>query len=167
VKGYHADCLVLFDSSCTSNNASVVTVTTTTTKTASVTGTATTTGTTEPLVVPTGVVKLDCPGTTGDMPISLGSNTWVFTPSCGVDYNGGDFAAVIAYSFHDCMQACAAHNYFSGKKECTALTFKANQTEEIPKDYGNCWLKMGKPNGIQTTGDEVNQTIGALLKSSP
>ncbi|KAI3332493.1 hypothetical protein HD806DRAFT_480764 [Xylariaceae sp. AK1471] len=150
-------------SSCISDRAPV-TVTTTITAAAAATGAAT--STTEPLVVPTGVVKLDCPGLTDDIAISLGADSWVFTPSCGTDYSGSDFGAVIAYSFNDCLQACAAHNHFSGKDECTALTFKANQTLEIPKDYGNCWLKTGTPKGNKVTDKTANLACGALLKGS-
>ncbi|KAI0444083.1 hypothetical protein F4803DRAFT_278786 [Xylaria telfairii] len=150
---------------CSSNNASEVpVVTTTVTAAAAATGSAT--STTEPLVVPTGVVKLDCPGLTTDKTIFLGSDSWVFTTACGIDYNGSDFAAVIAYSFDDCLQACAAHNHFSKEDECTFITFKANQTRYIPSDYGNCWLKKGNPAAGQVIDDSVNYTAGAKLKGS-
>ncbi|KAI0186048.1 hypothetical protein EV127DRAFT_484559 [Xylaria flabelliformis] len=153
-------------SACSSNSTGGLTVVTTTvTAAAAATGTATsTTSTTEPLVVPTGVVKLDCPGMTDDIAISLGSNSWVFTPACGIDYSNSDFAAVIVYSFHDCLQACAAHNHFSGQDECSAITFQANQTRFVPANYGNCWLKKGNPAGNKASNESL--TAGAKLKGS-
>jgi len=145
-------------------NSAAATVTVTKTVTASSTASPTYS---EPLSVPTGVVKSDCPGIQDEWAIGLGADSWVFTPSCGIDYNGGDFGAVIVYSFHDCLQACAAHNHFSGKDECNAVSFKANQTSAVPHDYGNCWLKSGDhntfsvPDGPDGTSD---MSIGALLK---
>ncbi|RYC62240.1 hypothetical protein CHU98_g3958 [Xylaria longipes] len=146
------------------NTGEVAVVTTTVTAAAAATGLATSTS--GPLVVPTGVVKLDCPGLTADIAISLGADSWGFTPACGIDYSGSDFGAVIAYSFQDCLQACAAHNHFSGNDECMAITFKANQTSSVPKDYGNCWLKDGNPAGDQVQDDSVDLTAGAKLKGS-
>ncbi|KAI1822401.1 hypothetical protein F4861DRAFT_389588 [Xylaria intraflava] len=126
---------------------------------------ATATSTGGPLVVPTGVVKLDCPNITDDINIVLGTDVWVFTPVCGVDYTGSDFGGLVAYSLHDCLEACASHNHFSGKNECTAITFQANQTFYIPTNYGNCWLKSGNPAGNKVTGNG-NMTVGAKLKTS-
>nr|KAI0389025.1 hypothetical protein F5Y17DRAFT_469997 [Xylariaceae sp. FL0594] len=129
--------------------------------------TSTVTVTATPLSVPLTVVKSDCPGIQDEVAIGLGSDSWVFKPACGIDYNGGDFGAVIVYSFHDCLQACAAHNHFSGKDVCNAVSFKANQTAAVPTDYGNCWLKSGQlktysiPDGPTGTSD---MSIGALLK---
>ncbi|KAI1437168.1 hypothetical protein GGR50DRAFT_646355 [Xylaria sp. CBS 124048] len=132
-------------------------ITTTTTATA-------TTGGGGILVVPTGTVKLDCPQLSDDMSISFSGDTWVFTPACGIDYNGGDFGALIAYSFHDCLHACAAHNHFSGNESCTTVTFRANQTEWVPESFGNCWLKAGEPGPVKVSGLEGDQTVGARLK---
>lgn len=70
------------------------------------------------LVVPTGVVALDCVGLGVDQVMTLGSQAWRFSVSCETDYDGDDFGGVIAYSFHDCLLACAAHNYFSGSNAC-------------------------------------------------
>ncbi|KAI0426676.1 hypothetical protein F5Y09DRAFT_318222 [Xylaria sp. FL1042] len=145
-------------------NGDLTVITTTVTAPAATTTSAT--STTGPLVVPTGVVKLDCPDLTNDIAISLGADSWVFTPACGTDYTGSDFGAVIAYSFHDCLQACAAHNHFSGEDECTALTFAANQTQYIPSNYGNCWLKKGNPNRNPAAAGAENLVVGAKLKGS-
>ncbi|KAI1815818.1 hypothetical protein GGS20DRAFT_584112 [Poronia punctata] len=152
------------------SDTATVTATVTVTATAIIgpSGTSTTTPTaTEPIVVPTGVVKSECPDIEDEWSITLGRDTWIFSPVCAKDYNGGDFGAVIAYSFHDCLQACAAHNHFSGKDVCNAVSFQANQTAAIEKDFGNCWLKGGEhrilnvQNGPRGSPD---WTISALLK---
>ncbi|KAI1268832.1 hypothetical protein F5Y18DRAFT_423062 [Xylariaceae sp. FL1019] len=136
------------------------------TTTATVTIEAGTTSTTAGrLVVPTGVVALDCPSLSGTSEtIKLGSKSWVFDLTCGTDFGGGDIGAVIVYSINDCMQACAAHNYFSNDNSCQHVTFNANQTSEIPKDYGNCWLKTGEVEGQE--GDS-NLICGAAISSFP
>ncbi|KAI1505232.1 hypothetical protein F5X99DRAFT_368776 [Biscogniauxia marginata] len=148
--------------SCLSDDAaaSVSTVTLIATATATRTGTSTASG----LTVPTGVLALDCPGLDNrDQVITLGDNSWTFTPSCGTDYWGSDFGAVIVYSFHDCLQACAAHNHFSGEDQCMAVTFSANQTAKIPTNYGNCWLKSDS--GEENDGTD-NTVAGAVLRTS-
>ncbi|KAI0970172.1 hypothetical protein F4678DRAFT_149100 [Xylaria arbuscula] len=151
-------------SACISNNTSGQSiVTATVTAPAAVTGSATPT-TSGRIVATTGVVQLDCPGITQDKSITLETHTWTFAPACGVDYSGSDFGAVVVYTLHDCLQACAAHNHFSGEDECTALTFAANQTQYIPTDYGNCWLKKGNPSGVQSPSG--NLVIGAKLIQS-
>ncbi|KAF2967515.1 hypothetical protein GQX73_g6046 [Xylaria multiplex] len=83
-------------STCMSNNTTGELAVVTTTITAAAAATSTpTTSTSEPLVVPTGVVKLDCPGLADDIAISLGTTSWLFTPTCNLDYSGSDFGAVI------------------------------------------------------------------------
>jgi hypothetical protein len=115
-------------------------------------------------VVPTGILALDCPGldSKGNIGVALGTKTWTFKPRCGADYPGNDMGAVIVYSFHDCLQACAAHNYFSGKNECVAVEFNANMNFYIAEDFGNCWLKTVQ-GAEQAFGGNLN--AGALLVS--
>ncbi|ETS86672.1 hypothetical protein PFICI_00500 [Pestalotiopsis fici W106-1] len=140
-----------------SNTVSVTTVT--------ATAASTPTGTSSSVLsVPTGVVALDCPSLTNqDQVISLASQSWTFKPTCGTNYIGADITAIIVYSFRDCLQGCAAMNYFSGNATCAAVTFNANQTLEIPKDYGNCWLKTGSG---QVDVGSSNYIISATLTSS-
>ncbi|RWA06138.1 hypothetical protein EKO27_g8966 [Xylaria grammica] len=152
-------------SACLNNTTSELSIVTTTV-TAAAAATTSATSTSGPLVVPTGLVKLDCPGLSDDIAISLGTRSWVFTPACDIDYSGSDFAAVIAYSFHDCLQACAAHNHFSDADECTAITFRADQTKYIPSDYGNCWLKKGDPDAYQGVDTAEDPLASAKLKGS-
>ncbi|KAF2997774.1 hypothetical protein E8E14_001793 [Neopestalotiopsis sp. 37M] len=139
------------------NTVSVTTVT--------ATAAATATGTSSSrLTVPTGVVALDCPSLTDqDQIITLKDQSWTFTPTCGTNYIGADITAIIVYSFRDCLQGCAAMNLFSGNSSCAAVTFNANQTLEIPKDYGNCWLKTGSGT-VDTAGGDI--IISATLTSS-
>ena len=130
---------------------------------ASQTGGTTTTG--SGLVVPTGTLALDCPGldTQGQQLITLGTRTWRFTPACGTDYGGYDIGAVIVYSFHDCLQACAAHNFFYGVDQCVAVHFTANMASAIASNFGDCWLKNGT--SPPATG-QGNSVISAILASS-
>lgn len=95
--------------------------------------------------MPTGVLALDCPAldSAGNQKITLGDKTWSFKPSCGTDSGGFDIGAVIVYSFHDCLQACAAHNHFYGEDQCVDAHFSADMAPLIASDYGNCWLKNG------------------------
>ncbi|KAI5917442.1 hypothetical protein F4810DRAFT_696317 [Camillea tinctor] len=147
---------------------STVTITSISTRTLTATGTTgtgTSTSTGSGLVVPTGLLALDCPGldSEGDQVIAWDASSWTFTPTCGTDYVGADFGAVIVYSFHDCMQACAAHNHFSGTTQCAAVTFSANQTYQIARNFGNCWLKTGTGTQNTAAGDTF---VSAVLRSS-
>ncbi|KAI0159561.1 hypothetical protein GGR57DRAFT_499888 [Xylariaceae sp. FL1272] len=153
--------------SCTTNAASLSSPMSIVTTTATVTieAGATSTATAGRLVVPTGVVALDCPSLSGTSEtIKLGSKSWVFDLTCGTDFAGGDIGAVIVYSLNDCLQACAAHNFFSGDDSCQHVTFNANQTFEVPKDYGNCWLKTGDVGSQQKKTDLI---CGAAISSFP
>jgi len=116
-------------------------------------------------VVPTGTLALDCPNldSGGQQIITLGSRTWRFRPRCGTNYPGQDIGAVIVYSFHDCLQACAAHNFFTGKDECVAVHFDSIQTRAIPSNFGNCWIKR---TGTQASPGGANDNCGATLVSS-
>ncbi|KAI0003427.1 hypothetical protein F4779DRAFT_602046 [Xylariaceae sp. FL0662B] len=149
--------------SCVSASASggnTVVSTVTATIAAEATGTSTATA---GLTVPTGVLKTDCPDLDSNQVVTLGGKSWTFAATCGTDYVGADFGAAIVYSFRDCLQACAAHNHFSGADACLAIAFNANQTSEIPTHYGNCWLKNGT--GKIVSG-KSNTKIAAQLKST-
>lgn len=140
-----ADCYVFYDSEC---NASGTTVTVMATATGPTT-------TTSGLVVPTGVLALDCPDldNQGQQIVTLGSTSWRFTPTCGTDYKGNDIGGVVVYSFSDCLMACASHNYWVGQDECKAVHFNADMKSSIEKFYGDCWLKNGTETIIDDRGD--------------
>jgi len=152
-------------------NGPIATVTVTITTTpigraaTSLTSSAGSTATSSAIVAPTGVLALDCPGlnSEGEQVVTLGTRSWRFTVTCGTDHVGYDIGAVIVYSFRDCLQACAAHNHFSGEDRCVAVEFNANMTPAISQDYGDCWLKNG------TAAEETvssNLLVGAVLSSS-
>jgi hypothetical protein len=120
----------------------------------------------EPLVVPTGVVKLDCPGLTDDMALSLGADSWYLHPRA-VRITAARTSTLSSRTpSTTACNTCAAHKHFSDKDECTVLTFRVSQTLTIPKDYGNCWLKKGTPQASRPSDDNINLTCGVLLKGS-
>ena len=124
------------------------------------TGTSSTSG----LTVPTGVVALDCPSLTNEnQVITLAESSWTFTPACSTNYYGADIVSVISYSFRDCLQGCAAMNYYTGNTTCAAVVFAANQTFQIPQNYGNCWFKTGTGRVDTGLGDGV---VSAALTST-
>ena len=116
------------------------------------------------LVVPTGVLALDCPGLNnqGQQIITIGSQSWRFTPRCSTDYQGNDIGGVIVYSFHDCLQACASHNQWVGRDECKAVRFNADMAAIIARFGGDCFLK----NGTDTLLTASNMDVTAVLSSS-
>jgi hypothetical protein len=67
-------------------------------------------------------------------------------PACRTDRTGGNVGGVIAYSFADCLNACAAMADWSGA--CTALTFEPM----VFTDGNNCWLKNVTGNVTAHTG---------------
>ncbi|KAF7533538.1 hypothetical protein G7054_g7011 [Neopestalotiopsis clavispora] len=151
-------------SACDKSIAATATVTAATTVTAIVTSDATGTATSDGLVVPTGVVALDCPSLNNvDQIITLSESASTFEPTCGTNYYGADIVSVISYSFNDCLRGCASMNYFLGNTTCAAVTFVANQTYQIPENYGNCFLKTGT--GRTDTG-LGNGYVSATLTSN-
>ncbi|KAI1179038.1 hypothetical protein F4777DRAFT_535373 [Nemania sp. FL0916] len=144
-------------SACSSNGSSEATVVTTTQ-----TALPTPTPAAGPLVVTRGVVQLDCPGLPEQISIQLIPNSsapWIFTSACNIDYPGYDLAEFIAYSFHDCLQACAAYNAYKKEDDCRAITFVANQTAT---PNGNCWLK----NHNFTSGSDGDPDYVNLIASA-
>lgn len=81
--------------------------------------------------------------------------------ACGVDFQGGDIAGTIAYSFSDCLEACVSRNRFAqgGDLSCTTITFRSAMASEVEKEGANCWLKHSAQfNAITDTG-----SVGAKL----
>lgn len=81
---------------------------------------------------------------------------------CATDYGDSNLGAVIVYSFKDCLQACAAHNSFSGKEECLGVHFAADMST-IGANFGNCWLK--KAIGNKGTGSGTLDAFGKVSTS--
>lgn len=117
------------------------------------------------LVVPTGILALDCPDldNQGQQIVTLGHKSWRFKPACGTDYQNNDLGGCIVYSFSDCLQACASHNYWVGWDECVAVHFNANMPVVIQKYHGDCFLKNGTGKLIRDLG---NMDVSASLVSS-
>jgi hypothetical protein len=121
------------------------TVTQTVAPSAGATASASPTG---PITVPTNaIIDFDCATESPDQSITLGGSggpVWTFQVQCLGDYVGDkiDLAAPTVYSFHDCLQACATYNYYTGNNTgCVAVEFNANLTAIVPDHFGNCFLK--------------------------
>ena len=115
---------------------------------------------------PTGVLlELDCPNIDGtNQVIALGDDSWTFEAKCGVDFNGNiDILAIVAYSFRDCMKACASYNRNRGSNDCLAVEFSADMNAIVPNNFGTCFLKSGT--GKQNDYGK-NTNVGATLVSS-
>lgn len=115
------------------------------------------------MVVPTqGVtVELNCPDiNNSQMYAAVGGRQSIFRPSCGIDYNGNDIGGAIAYSFQDCLWACAAMNNFSKNNTCLAVTFHAALSNSVSRNQINCFLKNTTSN--RQTG-KGNLVAGAQL----
>jgi hypothetical protein len=117
--------------------------------------------------VPTqGVLDFDC----GKMSMSrqlvtLGSFSWGFDVHCMMDYVGPgvDLAGMTAYSFGDCIKACAMFNNFARNNTCLGVFFNANLTTSLPMFDGNCFLKSYLPQ----MSPERDLAAAASLASSP
>lgn len=106
------------------------------------------TTTTSPIALPTtnstGFLPLDCPSLTNTRAIiQLENQTWTFLITCGTDTPGSDLdiIAIIAYSLHDCAQACASYNRNTGQNTCKGATFNAELAATVASNYGTCFLK--------------------------
>ncbi|KAH6617710.1 hypothetical protein B0J18DRAFT_492694 [Chaetomium sp. MPI-SDFR-AT-0129] len=95
--------------------------------------------------VPTqGILDFDCGRlSTNRQLITLGTATWGFDVQCMMDYLGPgvDVAGMTAYTFGDCLRACAMFNRFARNNTCLGVFFSANLTTSLPMYGGNCFLK--------------------------
>ncbi|KAH8842886.1 hypothetical protein MCOR27_000094 [Pyricularia oryzae] len=106
-------------------------------------------------------VELNCPDiNNSQMYAAVGGRQSIFRPSCGIDYNGNDIGGAIAYSFQDCLWACAAMNNFSKNNTCLAVTFHAALSNSVSRNQINCFLKNTTSN--RQTG-KGNLVAGAQL----
>ena len=90
-------------------------------------------------------LSLDCPSLDGKNYTSTISNqNW--TLLCDFHYTGYDIISIFAYTWQDCIDACAALNHYAsgaegggvpaGNVTCQHVLFEAH----IEQDY-NCWCK--------------------------
>ena len=94
-----------------------------------------------------GFAELDCPALSDTTHrVTIGDSTSSFRANCGVNHpiNKGseDLAVIPAYSFGDCITACAAFNKLAAVKDtlCVLVHFNANLGLR-EANGGNCWLK--------------------------
>lgn len=117
--------------------------------------------------VPTqGVVEFDCGKISMSRQlVTLGTLSWGFDVNCMMDYAGPgvDLAGMTAYSFGDCIRACAMFNNFARNNTCLGVFFNANLTTSLPMNNGNCFLKSYLPQ----MSPEMDLAAAASLASSP
>lgn len=95
----------------------------------------------------TGSLELDCPNLNDTtQQVSPDNKIARFRTTCGVNYSSAqgstDITVLPAYSYRDCMLACAAFNN-RGKVpdlSCVAVQFNS-KIDNIGRVGGNCWLK--------------------------
>ena len=108
-----------------------------------------------------GVLALDCPDLTDTIQaLKLGDTTYKFRVTCGVNHAKGggaeDMIVIPAYSFNDCITACASFNELGGiDKTCVMAHFNANIMTETG---GNCWLKS-KVGDIQVNENDKTKNL--------
>ncbi|KAK4145630.1 uncharacterized protein C8A04DRAFT_26630 [Dichotomopilus funicola] len=120
-----------------------------------------------PIKVPTqGILDFDCGRlSTNRQLITLGTATWGFDVQCMMDYIGPgvDVAGMTAYTFGDCLRACAMFNRFARNNTCLGVFFSANLTTSLPMYGGNCFLKGYLP----SMSAEKDLAAAAALVEAP
>jgi hypothetical protein len=81
-----------------------------------------------------------------------------------VDGVSPDILAIIAYSLHDCAQACASYNRNSGSLGCKGASFNSDLTNSVPVNFGTCWLKNNT--GGMTNAPGMNGYAGIVLSGT-
>ena len=113
------------------------------------------------------MLELDCPALSNtEQEFDLGDKKAVFDVECGVNHSGAtgaeDLARLTAYTFDDCLIACANYNNLGvTDKTCVAAHFN---TKLMNKQGGNCWLKskIGKPQDVEE--EKKNDLVEGYLK---
>lgn len=76
---------------------------------------------------------------------------------------GVDVAGMTAYTFSDCLRACAMFNRFARNNTCLGVFFSANLTTSLPMYGGNCFLKSYLP----SMSAEKDLAAAAALVEAP
>lgn len=106
-------------------------------------------------------------------------NTWgdTYIPFCAQDFNNGfpaaeggictDLAALIAYSFDDCMDMCSGFNSKAVENgfplRCRSITFIVSMKNSTAWQRSNCWLKNGTlrdVNRAYANGNAMSAKLG-------
>ncbi|KAK3712141.1 hypothetical protein LTR37_009232 [Vermiconidia calcicola] len=64
-----------------------------------------------------------------------------FTKSCSTSLTSGDLGANMAYTFEDCIEACAAYNVLHGQYLCTRALFHSVVNYDDIGHGLSCWQK--------------------------
>ncbi|KAL8948921.1 MAG: hypothetical protein Q9222_004925 [Ikaeria aurantiellina] len=66
-----------------------------------------------------------------------------FTVHCKTDYTGGDILGIWAFTFADCIAACASFNEHISDPHCYAVSYDTSNTGDFVEKsgMGNCFLK--------------------------
>ncbi|KAG7286430.1 hypothetical protein NEMBOFW57_008740 [Staphylotrichum longicolle] len=119
------------------------------------------------ITVPTqGVLDFDCGRISMKRQlVTLGTLSWGFDVNCMMDYvsPGVNLAGMTAYTFGDCIRACAMFNNFARNNTCMGVFFNANLTTSLPMFNGNCFLKSYLPQ----MSPERDLAAAASLGSAP
>lgn len=89
---------------------------------------------------------------------------YLFEAECGVDIRGEGVTMMttVAYSFDDCMKACASYNYYAGSSACVGVAF-SQDLSLIETNYGTCWLKNATGETFEFERARVDTRLVARL----
>jgi hypothetical protein len=161
----------LSDLSSYSSNTNSTSATTTITQTVTAPSSSPTGTATALIHVPTnGVLDFNCSTQQTTQSVTIGTDTWTYDLTCSADFNGDaiDLAAPTVYSFSDCIKACSTYSYYTQNVTgCVGVAFNANLTYEVPRNFGNCFLKTYLPakTTIYATFDPL--MVAAAVVASP
>ncbi|PGH08121.1 hypothetical protein AJ80_07915 [Polytolypa hystricis UAMH7299] len=100
----------------------------------------------ETLGLPTGLPP-PCPSNKLTSP---SNSSATFLSECDITYNSprgqnttpnNNVGGAIAYSYHDCLEACVALNKFQGQDMCKIVSFAVDMRDAVEIWGVNCWLK--------------------------
>lgn len=106
-----------------------------------------------------------------EMTIRMREKDVVFKTECATDYylQQIDLISTVAYSFENCVRACAAMNSYIERTPvknatCIAVVFNANMLGNVDLHGGNCWLKSKI--GEKKTVPGLDTVAAAILQQA-
>ncbi|KAK5703763.1 hypothetical protein LTR97_002776 [Elasticomyces elasticus] len=108
---------------------------------------------------------LVCPDEDGKTYVTVQNE--IFELSCTSILAQGDVGCIVAYTFQDCIEACASLYSNQSSSVCTAITYNSNMASAgtaAPYRYGNCWLKQQELASNASNTDD--NSISASLRTS-
>ncbi len=88
-------------------------------------------------------LALDCPGRDGEVystSYTSGAQSSQFAIDCQGDIGGGILVAITAYTFNDCIEACASMNFNANDDACTQIVFHGYMYYHDAPTWQKCWL---------------------------